>query len=153
MASSFTQIYIHAVFAVKFRAALIMPAWEAEMYRIMGGKLRELGHSPIALNGVEDHVHLLWRHNRTKTVSYTLQKVKGGTSHWINEELQLPEKFRFQHGYGAFTVSPDRVPKVEGYVWNQKNHHKNIDLCTEYDGLLIASGLTDLDEFRFDPLC
>jgi len=82
-----------------------------------------------------------------------MQKVKGNASHWINHELNLPETFRFQHGYGAFSVSPDRVPKVEGYVLNQKFHHKNIDLRTEYDGLLAASGITDLDEYRFAPLC
>jgi len=122
------------------------------MYRVMGASLRDLGHSSIAINGVEDHVHMLWRHNRTKTLPDTMQKIKGNASHWVNHELQLPDTFRFQHGYGAFSVSPNRVPHVEGYVLRQKQHHKRIDLRTEYDGLLMASGLVDLDEYRFDPL-
>ena len=130
-----------------------MPEWEADLYRVMGGTLRELGHSPIMINGVEDHVHMLWRHNRTKALPETMQKVKGGASHWVNHELQLPETFRFQHGYGGFSVSPDRVPRVEGYIIHQKQHHKKVDLRTEYDGLLRANGLKNLEEYRFDPLC
>jgi REP element-mobilizing transposase RayT len=153
MASSFTQIYFHVVFAVKFRQSLIRPEWEAELFRVMGGSLRKLGHSPIAINGVPDHVHLLWRHNRSKALPETMQKVKGNASHWVNHEILPLETFRFQHGYGAFSVSPDRVPKVEGYIGRQKQHHQSVDLQTEYGELLTASGLIEIKEYQFDLLC
>lgn len=35
--STYTQIYIQVVFAVKYRESLILPAWETELYKYITG--------------------------------------------------------------------------------------------------------------------
>ncbi|MFK8163204.1 MAG: transposase [Lewinella sp.] len=152
MARSFTQLFFHAVVSVKYRQALIDPSWEQELYAIMGDTLREMGHYPIKINGIDDHLHLLWRHHRTHDVANTMKLVKGRSSHWINDAKILDRLFRWQPGYGAFSVSVDRVPSVKGYIEKQKVHHQKITVLEEYAGLLKSHGQTDLREFMFDEL-
>lgn len=149
MARSYTQLYFHVVFAVKYRNGSIHPTWEGELFSMMGATLKELEHSPIIINGTEDHVHLLWRHNRTKTLPETLQLIKGRSSHWINDACLTNDVFRWQAGYGAFTVSVDRVPRVENYIARQKIHHKSRSLSEEYGSLLRAHGEKDVQDFMF----
>ncbi|MFT7120878.1 MAG: REP element-mobilizing transposase RayT [Neolewinella sp.] len=152
MVHAFTQVYIHAVFAVKFRQALILPDWEDSLHKFLCAKLIELEHSPIIVNGTEDHIHALWRHNRNWTIPETLKRIKGSSSHWINQEDLTDDLFRWQHGYGAFSVSPHRVGMVKGYVGRQKEHHKKTTLRNEYDRMLLANQIENLADFRFDPL-
>jgi REP element-mobilizing transposase RayT len=157
LASSFTKLYFHTVFAVKYRNALIDLVWEAEMYSVICSRMYEMGHIVIAINGVADHVHVLWRHNRVHSIPDTMKKIKGNASHWINSKNLCADLFRFQHGYGAFTVSLDRVPMVKRYVLNQKTDHEKIDLKMEYDQFLVANGVPDeekeLAPWRFETLC
>lgn len=152
MARSFTQLYIHSVFAVKYRKAQIDIRWEDELFSVMGGALKELGHCPIIINGTEDHVHALWRHNRTKTLPETMKAMKGGSSHWINKREPGAELFRWQGGYGAFTVSVDRVPKVKNYIARQKIHHRSLSISQEYKSLLNAHGEYEAEDFMFAAL-
>jgi len=152
MASSFTKLYIHAVFAVKYRNAIIDVGWEDELFSIIGGALKDLGHLPIKINGDADHVHALWRHRRTKTIPETLKAMKGGSSHWINKRRLTADLFRWQAGYGAFTVSVDRVPKVKNYIERQKIHHQNTTVFEEYGKMLLAHGEKEIHDFMFHCL-
>ncbi|MEM6771908.1 MAG: transposase [Bacteroidota bacterium] len=151
MAGTFTQLYVHAVTAVKFRQSLIDPSWEDSLFTVMGGTLKELGHTPIIINGTDDHLHLLWGHKQTAPVDNTLKMVKGRSSKWINDHGLVDGLFRWQPGYGAFSVSVDRVPRVKGYIAKQKEHHQVIDFQTEYEKLLIDHGVSNLDYLLFDP--
>jgi hypothetical protein len=48
--------------------------------------------------------------------------VKGSTSHLLNQRLKVP--FKWQGGYGAFTVSRAVLRRVRDYVLNQEQHHQ-----------------------------
>lgn len=152
MAGAYTQLYFHAVTSVKFRKALIDPAWEAELFAMMGDALRDLGHDPIRINGTQDHVHLLWDHNRTQTIAQTMKIVKGRSSKWINAGGLTPEVFRWQAGYGAFSVSVDRVNRVDNYILHQKEHHRTVNLQQEYAQMLRIQGVQNPAELMFEPL-
>ena len=60
MANTYTQIYMHVIFAVKGRESMIRPEWQDELYRYMAGALKNHEHTPYIINGMEDHVHLLF---------------------------------------------------------------------------------------------
>ncbi|MEM9929602.1 MAG: transposase [Bacteroidota bacterium] len=152
MASSFTQLYFHVIFAVKYRQALIAPNWENQLFNVITAKLQELGHSLIAINGTTDHVHILWRHNRNESLPNTMKLIKGSSSHWINHTIDCPTIFRYQHGYGAFSVSVDRVPQVAAYIRNQKVHHGKKNFLQEYEELLSAHHAEDPTLYQFAPL-
>jgi hypothetical protein len=52
-------------------------------------------------------------------------EVKGASSHLVTHRLAPGRLFRWQSGYGAFTVSTEDAPAVERYVLKQKHHHAN----------------------------
>jgi transposase-like protein len=54
-------------------------------------------------------------------------------------------KFAWQEGYGAFTVSPSQVSKVQRYIEDQVEHHRKRTFEEEYVELLRLSGV-EFDE-------
>jgi putative transposase len=77
----------------------------------------------IALGGIEDHVHLLVRIPTTLSVAQLVKQVKGATSHLVTHGMGGCGTFKWQGGYGAFTVSKRNVPLVREYVLQQERHH------------------------------
>jgi REP element-mobilizing transposase RayT len=59
MANTYTQIYIHIVFAVKGRENLIRREWKEELYKYIGGIVRNEKQKLIAINGMPDHIRML----------------------------------------------------------------------------------------------
>lgn len=57
MANTYHQVYIQAVFAVKYREAVIEKSWRSELLGVIGNLINETGCKTIIVNGVEDHVH------------------------------------------------------------------------------------------------
>ena len=67
-------------------------------------------------------MHLLVRFPTTISVSDFVGRVKGATSYFVTHLLDSP--FRWQGGYGAFTVSRRHVDAVSEYVLNQEHRHR-----------------------------
>ena len=59
MPGTFSQIYIHIVFAVKGRDSLIGNEWEEELYKYISGIVRNKEQKMLAINGMPDHLHFL----------------------------------------------------------------------------------------------
>ena len=57
MAHTYHQMYVQAVFAVKYRAAVIEQNWKHKLFAVIGNLINETGCKSIIVNGVEDHVH------------------------------------------------------------------------------------------------
>jgi REP-associated tyrosine transposase len=147
MPSTFTQNFYHAVFSTKHRAPLIAPDLEVRLYPFIGGILRDLRCTLIAVNGMPDHIHLLIRYRADLSHSEMLQHIKGRSSKWVNESLGLGDYFSWQEGYGGFTVSKSMVPNIEGYFARQKDHHKHQSFQDEFLELLRRHEIEfDLDD-------
>lgn len=97
---------------------MITPPYECEIYRQMREKLYALGGKVLALNGTEDHIHLLFGFPVTTSLANVMQSVKGGTSHWFNKQYYPKHTLYWQNGYGAFSVSESLLPKVKAYIDN-----------------------------------
>ena len=59
MANTYTQLYIHVVFAVKNRQSLIHKDWKDELYKYICGTATGVKQKIYAINGVANHVHIL----------------------------------------------------------------------------------------------
>ena len=122
------------------------------MYAVMVDALRELKHTPIIINGTTDHVHALWRHHPTDTVSNTLKIIKGRSSHFINDLGLTDDRFRWQGGYGAFSVSTSKVPIVKRYIQRQKIHHAQQTVQQEMRWFLEQHGAPEPEWYVFDEM-
>ena len=132
MANTYTQIHIQVVFAVQNRQSLISKKWEDELYKYITGIIQNYNHKVIQINGMPDHIHILFGMRPTQSLSDLMKMIKGDSSKWINKKGFVREKFSWQAGYGGFTYSKSQLPNVIQYIKNQKEHHRRISFSQEY---------------------
>lgn len=120
MANTYTQIHIQVVFAVKYRAGLISKEWKDELYKYITGIVQNNGHKLLAINGMEDHIHVFFGMRPVQSLSDLLQDIKGNSSKWINDQRFLKTRFEWQQGYGAFSYAKSQVSTVITYIRNQR---------------------------------
>ena len=59
-------------------------------------------------------------------------------------------KFRWQRGYGAFSVSQSNLEEVARYIENQEEHHKRVTFQDEYRAFLKAYGIEYNERYVWD---
>jgi putative transposase len=133
MSHSLHKIWIHAIWATKERQPLISFKFEKSIYDNMYKEFVESGCTVRIINGMPDHVHCLFLLNPQKSIADIIKQVKGGTSHWINGNDMISDKFSWQTGYAAYSVSESQLEKVYQYIKNQKAHHLKLSFEQEYD--------------------
>ena len=129
---SFTKIYIHAVWHIKFDSVEIKPEHRSHLYANMGAALKELGCEPIIINGTGNHVHALFVLSKNYAVCDVIARVKRTTSCWIKQQEQYYFKFAWQSGYAAFSVSQSVLDTTVEYIKNQEAHHKKMSFEEEF---------------------
>jgi REP element-mobilizing transposase RayT len=88
-----------------------------------------------------DHTHVLLDLPASKAIEEVVQLLKGGSSHWVNENNLVPGKFGWQRGYGAFSVSHSAVDEVCAYIANQEEHHRKKTFAEELKQFVERYGL------------
>ena len=145
MANTYTQIHIHAVFAVQNRISLIQKEWQDELYKYITGIITNNGHKLLQIGGMSDHVHVLFGMRPTQSLSELMQDIKGSSSLWINQKRFVRGKFSWQEGYGAFSYGKSQINTVVKYIQEQEKHHKKRNFAEEYLELLKLFGV-EFDE-------
>jgi len=152
MAGTYTQIYIHCVFAVQNRISLIKDDWKQSLYQYMNAIISAQGHKPFAINGMQDHVHLFISMNPARSLSDLVYHIKRSSSLWINNNGLVRGKFRWQEGFGAFSYSKSQIPIVIEYIKNQEKHHKKQSFIDEYVKFLEQFGIEYDKRYIFIPI-
>ncbi len=130
--STFSQIYIQIVFAVKNRNALINFEWDERLYQYITGIVQNKGQKMIAINGMPDHIHIFIGIKPSCLLSDLVREIKKASNEFINENQFSKYKFEWQEGYGAFSYSHSHIDSVAKYVLNQKEHHQKRTFREEY---------------------
>lgn len=149
MANTYTQIHLHIVIVVKYRAALLHKSWREELHRFITGMVQQRGHKMIAINCVEDHLHMLIGLRPNQALSALMQEVKSGSSSWINQRRFTRRKFIWQEGFGAFAFHKERISVVSNYIANQEEHHRKETMIEEYKFLLNDAGVDYDQQYLF----
>jgi len=152
MANTYHQVYIQAVFAVKYREAVIDKLWRSKLLRVIGQLINETGCKTIIVNGVEDHIHCFFGLKPSVSISEVMQVVKGKSSKYINDHQLCPHRFEWQEGYGVFSYSHSHIEKVYHYIENQESHHHKSTFREEYEGLLQKFEIPYDERYIFVPL-
>jgi putative transposase len=137
MPHSFNKIWIHAIWSTKERLPLIHPMVESKVYQFIAEQFREQGCPVRIINGMPDHVHCLFLLSPQKSIAEIVKQIKGSSSHYINQNNLISEKFAWQTGYATYSVSESVVDKVFQYIKKQKQHHTKKTFQQEYDGFLL----------------
>ena len=152
MANTYTQIHIQTVFAVQNRQSLIGDEWKEDLYKYMTSIIQNNNHKLLQINGMPDHVHILFGLRPVQAISNLMKQVKQDSSKWINQNRLARGKFSWQEGYGAFSYSKSQLPRVIKYIQNQQEHHKTKSFREEYLALLKTHGVDYDERYIFKPI-
>ncbi len=150
MANTFSQIYHHYVFAVKYRERLIDKTMREEVEKYISGIIAKSGQKLLAIYCMPDHVHILVGLTPTNCDSKLMYEVKANSSKFINERFPLKSKFRWQDGYGVFSHCKSSLDTVIKYILNQPEHHKKESFRKEYVRMLKEADIEFKMEYVFD---
>ncbi len=134
--STYSQIYVQIVFSVQGRESFIKPEWEDRLHKYIAGFIRNKQQKLIAINGTEDHLHILIGLSPTCCLSDLVRELKKSSNSFINENRLCSYVFRWQEGFGAFSYSRSQIDNVVRYIMNQKEHHARQSYLDEYIGFL-----------------
>lgn len=146
MAQSVAQVYLHIVFSTKSRQRFLTDRdLRQRLHAYLAGTCNNLDCPAIELGGVEDHVHVLCRFGKSINVSDLIRELKRESSKWVKDQSPNLADFYWQKGYGAFSISPADVARVQEYIRNQETHHKNVTFQDEFRRICRKYGF-QLDE-------
>ena len=150
MANSNSQIYIHYIFTVKGRNNFLSAVPKVQLQRFINSVIEKRKSIMVAINNVDDHMHILVRLNATYSVSRMIQEIKATSSKFINEKKWIRGKFRWQGGYGAFSVSKSQLSKVIKYIDDQEVHHQILTFRDEFLGFLQKNCIEYDEKYLFE---
>ncbi len=142
MANTYTQLYIHIVFAVKGRQSLIPKYHKAELHKYITGIITNKKQTVIQINSMPDHVHILVGMAPDIAVSKLVGIIKANSSKFINNKRWVAGKFEWQSGFGAFSYSESHVNEVAAYIRNQEKHHERKTFREEFYKHIAPMGLS-----------
>ena len=140
MSDTFSNLSVHVVFSTKDRIPLITRRVRKRVFPYIGGVIKGLGGTVIAIGGMPDHAHRVARLPTNMCVADFVRKIKANSSKWMNERA-TDMKFGWQRGYGAFSISQSVVSSVAQYVRNQERHHRSRSFEEELMMLLTRHGI------------
>jgi putative transposase len=120
---SMINVWVHLVWATKFRKPLLLKCIRKNVFRHMRKNAKEHRIHIDFINGHFDHVHVLVALRADQTIAKTVQLIKGESSRWINMHRLTSETFDWQNGYFAVSVDERNLNQVRNYIRNQETHH------------------------------
>lgn len=139
MGSTFFTLHYHFVFSTKNRRPLIHAGWRPDAHSYLGGIIRGMNGVAEIVGGVADHVHILASLRPVHRIADVMRDLKKDSSTWVKENFE--DRFAWQEGYAAFTISPSATNSVKRYIANQERHHAKYSFVDELKELLAKAGI------------
>lgn len=152
MANTYRKVNLQIVFAVKNRRALLHKSWRPDLFRYIAGIINHRGHYSLAVNGVEDHIHLFFDYSCRELIEDLVREIKKASNAYINDRNLCPYKFEWQKGYGVFSHGYREKSIIIEYVKNQEAHHGKQTFRREYMAFLKSYEIDFKNEYVFDFL-
>ncbi|HUO09582.1 MAG TPA: transposase [Phycisphaerae bacterium] len=77
-------------------------------------------------------------------------RVKAVSSGWVNDQRATQDRFAWQVGYAAFSVSKSGQESVRAYVAKQEEHHRRVSFKEEYLTFLKRHEIDYDERYVFD---
>jgi REP element-mobilizing transposase RayT len=148
--NTYTKLYAHCVFTPSGRQSLLKESIREDVHKYIYGIIKGKNCNPIAINGTNDHIHLLVGFCPTLAISDLLRDIKRSSALFINTNHLLSLKFSWQEGYGAFTVGYRELDIVYKYILNQQTHHLKESFKEEYLDILTEQGIDYSAEYLYE---
>ena len=150
MANTFSQIYLHFVFAVKYRQNLIPKQNKEELHKYFTGLVKNRNAKMLAIHCMPDHVHLFVGFRPVMSISDFVKELKVESNEFINAKKWVPGKFSWQEGYGVFSYSHSHIDRVIKYIMTQEKRHHRKTFKQEYYEFLKKFEIAFEEKYLFE---
>jgi putative transposase len=148
---TFTQLYVHLVYAVYQKECLLHKNQREELFRYTSGIIENKKCKSIIVNGFSDHIHIFLGLNPSVSISDIVHDTKISLTSFINKDKKwFRGKFAWQDGYGAFSYGKSQVNDVYNYIMNQESHHQRKPFREEYLEMLRKFCVEYDERFMFE---
>ena len=144
---TYLSLRVHLVWATKDRRPWLDPEWRSRLFACTATIITRKGGRLLCAGGVRDHMHLYVEIPATITIAKLVSAIKANTARWIHHSFPHRGDFKWQHGYGAFTISASDDTSLRDYIRNQERRHGDKPLADEYQTLLHRHGI----EYELTP--
>ena len=140
MPQSLSRVILHIIFSTKNRELWLDSEVRPRMHAYLATICRDLDVEFVQVGGVADHVHLVTTLPRTLSQAQLIEQITKLSSKRIKALDVRYRGFFWQHGYGAFSVSPSA---------HSKKSTVSCFASTAWISTSATSGIEALDESRF----
>jgi len=121
----YSEINLHFTWHCGDSAPMLTPQVEPVAHRLIRGRIINTPGVYIhEIGGTDTHVHVAVTIPPTLLISDFVGRIKGATSHEVNEQFALPGKvLQWQAGYGVVSFGTRDLEWVKQYIRNQRAHH------------------------------
>ena len=85
MSQSLSSILVHVIFSTKNRNPWLADPWREPLHAYIGGIVRGFGSDLLAINSVQDHLHLLLPLPSIECIADIVKDIKTGSTSWIHK--------------------------------------------------------------------
>jgi len=149
MPQSYVSCFMHYVFSTKDRQDWINLELRKRLYPYFGGIAKTNRMKMLTAGGTENHVHLLMSQS-TVFIPKVAQLIKGGSSKWIHDTFPALKHFRWQKGYGAFSINVSHVQGTLAYIERQEEHHREVSFKEEFLSFLKKHNIAYDERYIWD---
>lgn len=138
--SAVTAIY-HIVINT-YRREMTLPLTSCDqLYRYIARVVQSSQSTLFAINGIENHIHLLINLHPSVRLSDLVRDIKLSTSQWIKQNREsFPLFAGWGKEYGAFTYALRDKEMVAEYIRNQRTHQRET-FENEYRKHILNAGI------------
>ena len=122
------RLFYHFIWSTKDRLPFLVMPNRGAIYHAIETKVEDLNGIAHALNGMEDHVHLLVTVPPAQALSSFIGQIKGHSSFVASRLPGLEGSFAWQSEYGVLSVSEANAPMIVNYIRMQQKHHAEYTL-------------------------
>jgi REP-associated tyrosine transposase len=133
---SFKQILYHLILKPYRRENVFTKQQRGRLFKYISVTSKNIDCPIFAINGVEDHLHILVTIKPSMSLSDYIKKIKISSSIFIKKNKVFPFFTKWAVGYSIFTCRMNDKKTVINYINNQEEHHKKISHYNEIHDLL-----------------
>lgn len=131
------EVYLHITFSTEQRISYLADSEiKSDLIAFMTQILEEIGSPALKIGGGTEHIHILCKMSPNISQDGLVQTIKMRSEQWMIDQGGTYELFKWQHGYGVFSINPNQLNIVKRYIAQQKTHHSTTSYETEYMSLL-----------------
>ena len=147
MSKLFSKLYVHAILHVKNNDCMIRLEDEQKLYAYINGIIILNESSPIIINGIDNHIHVLCILSKNISTANLLEDIMNYSGRWIKSLGTQYHDFVWQRDYSCYSVSKSRVKNVQKFIEDQKELHKDQTFEEEYRQFLNENEVSYKEEY------